>query len=132
MGAGERLELADDLGVCADRELRLGPLLDERKVELLEPRDLLPGERLVAELRQRLASPQGERIVEQRRTPYRLARSRSVDEAPDAGEVELLGAEPHDVPGRPRLDHVGAERLPELRDEVLERGDGRRRRALGP
>ena len=132
MEADERLELGDDLGVRADRELRLGPLLDEREVELLEARDLLPRERLVAELRQRLAAPQGERVVEQSCTPNRIAGARGVDQAPDARRVELLGLEPDDVAGRPRLDRIGAERLPQLRDEVLERRHGRRRRALGP
>ena len=67
MRADERLELADELRVLADRELRLRALLHQREVELLEPRDLLPRERLVAELGQRLAPPQRERVVEQRR-----------------------------------------------------------------
>ena len=131
MRVDERLELADELGVRTDRELRLGALLDERELELLEPRDLLPSERLVAELRQRLASPQRERLIEQLGAPRRLARPRGVDEAPDAGEIELLGVEPHEVAGRARLDHVRAERLPQLRDEVLQRRRrGRRRVAL--
>src|SRR5438067_2015940 len=63
MGADEPLELGDELRVRADRELRLRPLLDQREMELLEPRDLLPGERLVPELLQWLASPQRERVV---------------------------------------------------------------------
>ena len=127
MRADEPLELVDDLRVRADRELRLRPLLDEREMELLEPRDLLARERLVAELRQRLASPEGERVVEQGRAPHRLARAGGVDEAPHAGQVELLGLEPHEVARRARLDHVRAERLPQLGDEVLER----RRRGRG-
>ena len=63
----------------------------EREVELLEARDLLLRERLVTELRQRLAAPEGECLVEQRRPPHRLARARSIDEASDARQVELVG-----------------------------------------
>ena len=74
MRADERLELADYLRVSSDRKLRLGTLLDEREVELLEPRDLLPRERLVAELRQRLAAPQG---AARRRAAPRAAPARS-------------------------------------------------------
>ncbi len=128
----ERLELGNDLGVGADRELRLGSLLDQREVELLESRDLFPREALVAELRQRLAAPQSKRLVEQRGALHRLGRARRVDQAPDPRDVELLGLEPHDIAGRPRLDHAAAEGLPQLRDEVLERSHRRGRRAVGP
>ena len=130
--ADEPLELGHELGVLADRELRLGALLEEGEAELVEPRDLLLRERLVAELGQRLAAPEGERLVEERRPAHGLARPRLVDEAPHAGQVELLGLEPDDVAGRARLDRVRAERLPQLRDEVLERRDGGRRRIAGP
>src|SRR5581483_5641005 len=128
----ERLELRDEVGVRADRELRLRALLDEREMELLEARDLLLRERLVPELGQRLASPEGERVVEQRRAPYGFARPSGVDEAPDAREVELVRVEPDDVARRARLDRVRAERLPQLRDEVLERRDRGRRRIAFP
>jgi hypothetical protein len=127
MHVDECLELGDDLRMGADRELRLCSLLEEGEVELLEARDFLPRERFVAELRQRLSSPERERIVEQRRTPHGLTGPGGVDEAPDASQVELLWLEPHDVARRAGLDHVRTERLSQLRDEVLERGHRRRR-----
>ena len=132
IGADEPLELGDEVGVLPDRQLRLGALLEEGEAELVEPRDLLLRERLVAEVGQRLAPPQGERLVEERRPAHGLARPRLVDEAPHAGQVELLGPEPNDVARRARLDRIRAERLPQLRDEVLERRHRGRRRLTGP
>jgi hypothetical protein len=128
----ERLELADELGVPAERELRLGVLLDEREPELLEPRDLRLRERLVRELGERLAAPGRERLREQPRPPRGVAHSRFVDELPHAREVELPRADVDEVAGRARLDRLLAERLAELGDEVLERGDRGRRRLSAP
>ncbi len=130
--AYERLEVADEGRVLADREPRLGLLLEEDEPELLEPRDLLLRERLVAELRERLAAPEAERLVEQLRAPRRLARARLVDERTHARGVELVRFEPDDITGRPRLDHVRPERLPQLRDEILERRDRRCGRIAAP
>ena len=62
-----------------ERELGFRALLDEREPELLEPRDLLLRERLVAELCERLAAPERERLAEQRRASRRIARARLVD-----------------------------------------------------
>ena len=132
MLAHERLELRDEVGVGADRELGLRALFEQREVELLEARDLLLRERLVAELRQRLATPKVERLVEQLRPPRRLVRAGFVDEAPQARHVELLRVELDEIAGLPRLDHVRPERLPQLGDEVLQRRRGRRRRAARP
>src|SRR3954465_15117873 len=111
MLAHERLELRDEVCVGADRELGLRALLEQRKVELLEARDLLLRERLVAELRQRLATPQVERLGDPPPPPRRLFRAGFADEAPHARHVELLRLEPDEIAGLPRLDHVWPERL---------------------
>ncbi len=56
--AGEPLELADELGVHAELELRLDPILQRREAELLEPARLGLRERLEGEIRQRGATPE--------------------------------------------------------------------------
>ena len=60
--AHERLELADHLCVAAEREVCVDALLEGDQAQLLEPRDLLLGERLVVEVRQRRAAPQRQRL----------------------------------------------------------------------
>src|SRR6185437_16779427 len=116
----ERLEVADELGVPAERELGLRPLLDERQPQLVQPRDLALRERLVRELGERLAAPERERLAVEPCAPRGIARTRLVDEPARTREVELAGLEPHGVARRARLDRLRAEHLPELRDEVLQ------------
>src|SRR5581483_6748133 len=130
--ADERLELGNELGVAAERELRLGALLHERQPQLAQARDLRLRERLVRELRERLAAPDRERLAEEPRPARRIAGTGLVDEPADEGEVELPGLEAEDVSRRPPLDRIGAERLAELRDEVLQRRRRGRRRLARP
>ena len=70
----QRLELADELGVAAEREVGLDPLLERRQPQLLEPRRLDPRERLVVELGQRRPAPQRERLAQQARRRARARR----------------------------------------------------------
>ncbi len=60
----ERLQLGDELGVPAEREIGLDPLLEHDRAELLEPGDLGLRERLVQEVRERGAAPEAERLAE--------------------------------------------------------------------
>ena len=62
----QRLDFADGLGVAAERELGLDPLLHEGEPELLEAARLGDGEGLV-ELRERRPAPQGDGIREKLR-----------------------------------------------------------------
>ena len=64
LGSDERLELRDELGVAAERKIGLDPLLERDRAELLEPRDLGLGERLVEEVGERRAAPERERLAE--------------------------------------------------------------------
>ena len=128
----ERVELADHLRVAADGDLRLGTLLDELEAQLAETRDLGLRERLVGELGQRVAAKKGERLAQQPCAPRRIARPRLVDQHADTGQIELIRLQADPVAGRARLDRLGAERLAELRDEVLERRRRGRRRLTGP
>src|SRR5207253_2905082 len=79
MPADQRLELGDEIGMGADRELCLGPFLEQSEVELLEPRDLLLCERLVADLGQRPASPHCTRRFAQRPPKRPLLRTTERD-----------------------------------------------------
>ena len=60
----QRLELADQVGVAAEREVGLDPFLDRRQAQVLEPSDLCLRERLERELGQRRAAPERERLVQ--------------------------------------------------------------------
>ena len=53
------------LGVTADCQICLQPLLQRDQSQLLQPADLVAGEHLVLELRERRAAPQPERAAEQ-------------------------------------------------------------------
>ena len=55
--ADELVELADELPVPSERELRIDPLLQRLQPELVESGDPLRGERLVREVRERWAAP---------------------------------------------------------------------------
>ena len=59
----ERLELADELVVAPEREVRVDPELDRRQPDLLEPGDRRLGEALVGEVGERRAAPQRQRVV---------------------------------------------------------------------
>ena len=69
---GQRLELADQLGIAAERELRLDPPLDRGQAQLLEPGDLRLSERLVGEVGQRRAAPERQRLGRQLQRPLGL------------------------------------------------------------
>ena len=62
MAGDLRLELADQLGAAAQREIGLDPVLERRQPLLLEPRDLRLRERLVGHVGQRRAAPDRERL----------------------------------------------------------------------
>src|SRR5205814_7358323 len=61
----EVLQLADELAVAAERELRLVSLLECRKPDLLEALDRGAGERLVGEVGERRAAPEAERLPQE-------------------------------------------------------------------
>ena len=62
MLAHQRLELADQRRVPAEREIRVDPVLERRQALLLEPGSLGLRERLVREVRQRRSAPQRQRL----------------------------------------------------------------------
>ncbi len=115
LGLDERLELGDELGVAAQREVGVDALLDDDGSQLLESRDLRLRERLVDEVGQRRSAPERERLAQRdlgggcvaglERGPPLLR------QAGEAVHVHVLRIELEDVAGRARGDD-GAERLP--------------------
>ncbi len=60
---GQRVELADHLGVATGLEIRVDRHLGGAQSQLLEAADLGGRERLLGQVRQRLAAPQRERVA---------------------------------------------------------------------
>ena len=60
--AHQRLELADQRGVPAEREIGVDPILERREALLLQPRSLALRKRLIREVRQRRPAPQRQRL----------------------------------------------------------------------
>ena len=92
MLADQDLELLDHLGVAAERELRLDPLLQRRDPQVLQASDLREGERLVGEVRQRISAPQRQRLLEL--GPAESARSPASSARPGRGPLEAVQVEP--------------------------------------
>jgi hypothetical protein len=117
----EPLELRDDLGVTAEREIGVDPLLDRAQAEVLEPVDVGAGEVLVPEVGERLAAKEIERRTEELALAGRVTLAvRPFEKALDAAEVRPLAIDAQGIAGRPRLDRVRAEQLPQRGDVALE------------
>ena len=73
----ERLQLADERAVPAEREIGVDPVLERGEPELLEPVRLRPRERLVREVGERRAAPERERLAAAAPTRSRRLRPRA-------------------------------------------------------
>jgi hypothetical protein len=94
MLGGERLELANDLGMTAGGKIGVDPLFDRRQPHLLEPRDLSAGEWDRGKVLQRFASEQCRGILEGSGsrgpiTPLQRLPS-AIDEGLESIEVQLI------------------------------------------
>ncbi len=92
VGRHEPLELGQELGVPAECQARLEPLLQAAQTKLLEPRQLGLGEVGVAEISERRAAPERERPVECREGCFRIvaqARTSLGEQGGKAVGVEL-------------------------------------------
>ena len=100
---GEPLEPGHRHGVPSEREVGVHGELDGAQPQLLELRDLGLGERLVGEVRERLAAPQPEGLRQRHRRGRRIARGERLapggDERREVVDVELT---------RGHAQHVGA------------------------
>ncbi len=127
----EPIDVGDDLGMAARRQLRIEQLLRRGEPQLVHAPDLVLGECLVGQIAERWPVPQIERMSERDDPLLGLLRSRLADQALEPQDIELLRQDAQRVSRRAGLDGVGAEQLSELRDAVLERGR-RRPGRLGP
>ncbi len=90
MLADQRLELADQVRVSAEREVGLDPLLERGEAQVLEPRGLRLRERLVCELRQRRPTPELECLAQELRGMLQVRLPRVRNERLEAQEIERV------------------------------------------
>ena len=128
----QSLELADHLAPQTELEVGVDPLLEGVEPQFVEPPDLALRERLEGEIGERRAAPHRQGATKLRGALDGLARTRVGQQPLEAGRIELLRLDLHEVTGRPRDEDLRAQHLAELRDEILERGRCRLRRLLTP
>jgi hypothetical protein len=118
MLANEGLEFGHNFGVTAEREVGLETLLECNESKSLEPPDLVPRELVVAELHQRRAPPEAERLTQDLSGFGRLALGEEAaaarDQALENHRVENARLESKQVPGRVCLDPSLSEQLAQL------------------
>ena len=122
VAAYQPVQLGDQLGVVAEHQLRLDPLLQAGELLLCQPALLEPREGLL-ELRQRRPSPQLQRFAQRRRG---VAGPAVGQRLPTAGvellepvEVERVPLELDQVARGPRAQQPGGQQLAQLRDQDL-------------
>ena len=92
MLADQRVELGRHLRVAPAREVGLEPVAEAGEAQVLEPRDLGLREALAADVGERGAAPQRERVAQRRRRRARIAARELVAPAPRARR-EAVGVE---------------------------------------
>ena len=120
----EGLELADELGMAAELELGVDQLLPRRRAELLEPRHLDAAR--TARARGRRAAARARARAPRAGAPSALGVStlgRLRHEPLEAVQVDLLGLDVQDVARLASANEIAAERLAQIRDQVLNRPD---------
>ena len=136
MTRDERLQLADQVVLQAERKIGVDPFNQSAQAKLLQPPDLVESERLIGEVGQRRAAPQSERVAQQRRGPRRVACRLSplplVETLLEAVNVQLASLNVECVTSRLGPQTVVAQCATQLRDVVLEDLRRRRGRPLTP
>ena len=101
----QRLQLANNVGVMAEREIGFDPVLDDAGPQVLQPGDLHLRERLIAEIGQRGATPQGQRLAEVRRRLLGRVRRQRLPPLPGQAlepvHIDMLVLDPQQVRARP-------------------------------
>jgi hypothetical protein len=129
----QRLELRHKLALAAERQVRVDAVLERREPQLLQPRDLALRVRLAAELGERLAVPERERVAQERRPLGRIVvLPRPGDQRLEPRGVDLVRRDVQQITGRARPDPLGADQLAQARDMPVQRGLRRARRLLAP
>ena len=108
LGGRQLRQLGNDVRVAPEREQCLHAPFQRVLAQLLQPGDRALGERLGREVRQRLAAPERERVVERREGTGRvLGLERFIGagaQALEAPQVDRVGLDVHEVAGRASLD----------------------------
>ena len=132
----QRLELADDVGVTAQRQVGLDPVFGRAEPELLQPPGLHLRERLAAEVAEGGAAPELKRRAQARGSRSRLVRRELAAALPDQPlepvRVELAVVDLQAVRTRPGQQHGRAESLAEPGDVHLKAALRARRRLIAP
>jgi hypothetical protein len=138
MFGDQNLELGGEPRMPTETQPRVDPQLLREESQLLESRDRGARERFVGEVREGRAVPERQRSLQLRpRLVGGVELERAIcvgDELLETVQVELVLAELQRVAGRLRHDRLAAlpERLPELRDADLQRGQPRLRLLVPP
>ena len=113
--ADEHLELSDELGVTAEREVGFESTLERPKAELFEARNLSLRERLLGEVGKRRPAPKVESFAQPLRRRLGRHPLRLLDEQLEAEQVELVWTDADQVTRLLRDNRlVRSERLAEL------------------
>ena len=107
----QRTELADELGVAAERKVGLDPFFEREQAQLLQARDLGDEGALVGEVGQRVAAPERKRLAQLRGRLAGLCSARFSGEPLEPREVDLAGVDLEDVAGRAGVPGLPAQRL---------------------
>jgi hypothetical protein len=106
----ETVELADHVVVTRERKVSVDPLLQCRKPQLRQARDLSLGKRLEAEVRQRWPPPEGERLPKQSARAQRVTAPQSrlalCHKPLEAVRIQLVATHVQYVAGRSSLQHA--------------------------
>ena len=133
MLANERFQLAHELRVPPEGEVGVDPQLERAHAELLQADDLHLRPVGVRSVGERRAAPELQRVVQEARGVFGRRRLRVVHEPLEGEQVELVRGDADQVAGLLRDDDLSpAERLPELRDVVLQRVRRVARRRVAP
>ena len=132
----ERLELGDERGVPAEREVCVDPLLERREAQLLEPLDAARANdsyaRSASGGRARGRAPRGAAPPPRRASPRERLRSASSASALEARRGRAARRRREQVAGRPRLDRVGRRRARAAAPRSAAAPASPRRRAAAP
>ena len=128
----ERLELRHQVVMAAERQVGVDAILERGEPQLVQPGDLALRERLAAEIGQRLAVPQRERIAQARRPLGRIVpRLAPRRPATRTGPGRPRAARDlQQIAGRARPDPIGADQLAQAGDVAVQRGLRGSRRLL--
>ena len=124
----ETLELADELAVTTEREIRVDAILERGQANLLEPSDLALRPRFVGELDEWRAAPEPECLAQPLGRGRRVCPPRLGHQALEPVQIDAIRLDAELVSAGAGDDHVTAERLAELGDVRLQdlRRGGRR------